>query len=706
MAVLNKIRQRSLFLILIIALALFSFVLADLFRNGSALTSKSQNIVATINGKDITREDFMQKVEIAQQQTPSATSNQIMNRVWDQEVRQAVMQTQFDHLEISIEKDQVKELLKGALSNNPNFLNEDGIFDEAKLSEYIANLKATSAQAYQQWKDYENSLALNAMQQDYFNMVKSGMTGTLAEGELEHKLEGDKVDIKFVQIPYVSIPDSTVTVSKSEINNYINAHKKQYEVQASRSIRYVEFKEVASVEDENAIKNELAELLKDRVVYNEVAKTNDTIIGFQKVTNYKEYVNANSDQKFDDRFVFKSSLPSVAADSIFNLNVGEVYGPYKDNNQFKITKMAAVTQLPDSVKARHILIPFVGASSAPEDAQVKIDAKKTADSLLAILKNDTSKFGEFVTEFSSDQGSVNNGGSYDYFPYNRMVPAFRDFTFENNTGDLGVVETPYGFHIIEIEGQKNKQRAVKVATIARTIEPSDATIDNVFRDASSFEIAVEKSEFPTVAEEKGYVIRPVSKMKVLDENIPGLGNQRSIVRWAFEEGTDIGDVKRFTTPTGYAIVQLTEINVAGMMNTEDASVTALPIIRKQKKAEIIKNRVSATTLDALASAEGQTVRSSLAINMKNPTISGAGKEGVVVGAAFGLEEGETSGLIEGEKGVYMVQVTKKTPATALDNYQGFANQVSNTKATTVNSKLYNALKDAAEIEDNRAATVQ
>ena len=95
MAVLSKIRKRSAIMIGVIALALFSFVLADLFRNSDALTSKSQNIVATINGKDITREDFMTKVEAAQRQLGNrGTSTQAMNNVWDQEVRLAVMQTQ------------------------------------------------------------------------------------------------------------------------------------------------------------------------------------------------------------------------------------------------------------------------------------------------------------------------------------------------------------------------------------------------------------------------------------------------------------------------------------------------------------------------------------------------------------------------------------------------------------------------------------
>src|SRR5690606_18187304 len=194
MAVLNKIRQRSLFLILIIALALFSFVLADLFRNSDALTSKSQNVVATINVKDITREDFLQKVEAEQRQAgPNATNTQVMNRVWEQEVRQAVMETQFEELGITVEKDQIRDLLKTALATSPEFLNEAGMFDENKLNEYIANLKETSAAGYQSWINYEKQLSLNALNQNYFNMVKAGLTGTLAEGELEHQLEGNKV---------------------------------------------------------------------------------------------------------------------------------------------------------------------------------------------------------------------------------------------------------------------------------------------------------------------------------------------------------------------------------------------------------------------------------------------------------------------------------------------------------------------------------
>jgi peptidyl-prolyl cis-trans isomerase D len=705
MAVLNKIRQRSLFLIIIIALALFSFVLADLFKNSDALSSKSQNVVGTVNGKDITREDFLQKVEIAQKQSgPSATNTQVMNRVWEQEVRQAVMETQFNELGMSIEKDQMRDLLKNALATSPEFLNEAGLFDENKLNEYIINLKETSAATYQDWINYEKSLASNALQQNYFNLVKAGLTGTLEEGKLQHMLEGNKVDIKFVQIPFSSIPDSTVTVSKSEIESYIKEHKDIYKADASTDIQYVEFKEEATLEDEQVIKDGLNALLIDQVVYNEASKLNDTVIGFSKTSDNEAFINSNSDIKFDARFVFKNVLPTAVADSIFNLTEGEIYGPYKDNGYFKVSKLVAVKQIPDSSKVRHILIPFVGSRSAdPTVTQTEAEAKQTADSLLAILKTNTSKFPEFVQEFSSDQGSLANEGRYDWHPYNTMVPEFNDFEFEGNVGDLGIVKTVFGFHIIEIEGQKNKKRAVQVGTIARKIEPSQATIDKVFRDASNFEISAGNGDFISLANENNYSVRPVNSIKVLDENIPGIGNQRQVVRWAFNNDTEVGEIKRFNIPTGYAIVQLVAKREVGLMSVEEATVTALPVIRKEKKTEIIKGRISVSSLDDLAAAENTTVRSASAINMKNPTISGAGREPFIVGAAFGLKEGETSKLIEGNNGVYMIQVTKITPAVELDNYQVFANQLEAQKLNTVNTKLYNALKEAAEIEDNRAA---
>ena len=712
MAVLNKIRQRSIFLIIVIALALFSFVIGDIFNNLDS-SSAADSAIATINGVDIERNEFMTKVEnIQRQSNGSITNTQAMNRAWNNEVRAKVMQSQYDALGLSVERDYMRSLLEQNLGSFEEFKNEAGLFDQDKLNEFIANLKAIAPETttlggsvidYKSWTNFEQNVAISGVQQAYFNMVKSGITGTLTEGELDYQLENDKVDLKYVQIPYSSIADSTITVKSSEIKAYMKRFPKKYEVEASRDLVFVEFKEEASLEDEQAIKADLSALISDREEFNEAANATQTIVGFKNTKDNASFVNSYSADNFNDNYVFKSAFASDQADKICGLNEGEIYGPYKESGFYKLSKMVSLKRIPDSVKVRHILTPFVGSTRA--DASVtktEAEAKTTADSIYKVLKRNRSKFKSLLS-LSSDKVSNEKDGVIEFAYTAGFAPEFKAYSFENPKGSLGVVRTDFGYHVIEILGQGTLQQAYKVATISQAIEPSIETVDEVFKNKSKFEIAVADADFETVAAESNYEVRSVSSVKELDENIPGLGAQRAIVRWAFEDSSSEGDFKSFnTTAGGFVVVKLTGVNSAGLMSSESGSVTALPEIRKEKKAEIIKARISATTLDEIATAEDQTIKTAVAVNMKNPTLSGAGREPLVIGTAFGLEEGATSGLISGNSGVYAVQVTKVTAAAALPSYQAAANRVGKAKENAVNTQLYNALKDAAEIEDNRA----
>ena len=712
MAVLNKIRQRSIFLIIIIALALFSFIIGDIYQNlGSS--SANDSAIAVVNGEDIERDDFMAKVENAQRQSGgSMTNTQAMNRVWESELRAKVMQSQYDAVGISVERDHMRDLLKQNLTSFEEFNNEAGFFDEDKLNEFIANLKAISPETttlggtpinYQSWTTFEQNVAVSGVQQTYFNLVKAGIIGTLTEGELDYQLENNKVDLKYVQIPYSAVPDSLIEVKKSEIKAYMKRFPKKYEVEDSRDLIYVEFKEEASLADEQAIQDNLNTLIEDRKEYNEAAKANETVVGFKNTKDHAAFVNANSAQKFNDTYVFRSSFSSEIADKITELNVGDIHGPYKEGNFYKLTKMVAKKDIADSTKVRHILIPFVGGARADVTVtKTDAQAKATADSIYKVLRRSRSKFKSLLS-LSSDKVSNEKEGVIEFAYTDGFAPEFKAYSFENPKGSLGVVRTDFGYHVIEVLDQGQKQDAFKVATIAQEIEPSVETIDEVFKNKSKFEIAVADADFKSIAEENKYNVRTVNSVKELEENIPGIGAQRAIVRWAFEDGVQEGDFKSFsTTAGGFVVVKLTGVNEAGLMSIQDGSVTALPEVRKEKKAAYIIDRITASTLEDIAAAEGQTVKTAVAVNMKNPTLSGAGREPLVIGTAFGLKEGETSELIEGNAGVYAVQVTKRTDATALTSYQAAANRVGQAKESAVNTQLYNALKDAAEIEDNRA----
>ncbi|WP_055434931.1 peptidylprolyl isomerase [Lacinutrix algicola] len=714
MAILNKIRQKTVVLILVIALALFAFILSSLFDNKDALFNKSPDVVATINGKDISRQAFMAQVEA--RNNPNATQSQIMNQVFDAEVRKSVMESQFNELGLTVGREQMRDLLKTTYASSPQFLNADGIFDESLLNQYILDLKnSPNNDFYNRWVLGEESIASGALQQNYINMIKAASNATLAEGELEHKLQNDLVDIKYVSIPYATIPDSTISVSKSEITTYINNNKNKYEAEASRNLQYVKFENVASLEDETTLENELISFIKGGDVYNETTKQTERNPGFLEMNEEQAItlVNAETDGtvKFEDKFVYASNFPNGVKDSISKLTVGSVYGPYKDGKTFKITKLLDRKVLADSIQSSHILIPFVGSQAAnAETTKTKAQAKVSADSIFNLVKNNKTKYAEIANEINTD-GSKGKDGSIGWSRLSNYNPAgfdpdFANFLFFNKAGSIDVVETKFGYHVIRIDDKKNEDTAYKVATIERVIEPSVDTENAVFRTATNFEVSLGNQDFQEAAKASNLSVNPVNTIKELDENIPGVGPLRSLVRWTFEDNTEVGDTKRFETTTGYIVAQVTGKNEAGLMNVEDASVTALPEIRKEKKAKLIKERVSANSLTDLAAAENQTVKTALAINMKNPTIAGAGLEPLVVGTAFGLEEGQSSKLVTGVKGVYMVELTKKTPAVKLENYQSSANQVALAKTNAINTRLYNALKEASEIEDYRAKTVQ
>lgn len=686
MAVLNSIRKRGVFLILIIALALFSFILSDIINKGSSAASV-QNVVATVNGTEILREDFMTQVDEYQRNLgPNAAASQAMNLVWDRQLKSLLYDQQVKALGLTISEEQLNDQLRMTLANNPTFQDENGLYSDARLLEYMAAIQ-NNARAKQQWDTFLKGVRESLGQSTYATLVTSGMEVSMADGEQLYRFENDKIDIEYLHVPYSTIEDEAVEVSESEIKAYIREHAKDFEVDPMVDLEYVIFEESASNEDIATQKDDLSALIE----------------GFNSAEDVAFYVNDNSDQNFVDQWVLKEGMAQILRDSLLSLPEGTVYGPYRDGGNFKLSKVVATMQMPDSVEARHILIP-VGLSRADSITRSPLEARAFADSLYGELKKNRRKFADFVSAHSSDLGSIENGGHYDYFGYNTMVAPFRDFCFEGRTGDLGVVESQFGVHIIEIEGQKEKSTAYKVATISREIEPSEATLSLVFSESAKFEEAARNEGFTVAADQKGLTPRPVNRIGALDANIPGIGNNRSIINWAFEENVSVGDVKRFNLNESYVVAQVTRKSTEkALMSVAEASATVTPILRKQKKAQMIRQGLSGTTLQELASSQNVTVKTASALTRATPTIAGAGTEPVVVGAAFGVGVNGTTELINGETGVFKVRVLSAQPAVALENYSSYVNQIkSGLVVNAINTRIFNALKAIADIEDNRA----
>lgn len=696
MAVLNKIRQRSFFLIVIIALALFSFVLADLFRSGGFSGQKAQKTIGNINGEEIKTSEFQNLVD---QQRGRGSEMQTVRNVWTQKVNSILVGQQAEEAGIRVDAEHLNAELSKNLGNNPTFQNADGVFDLGKMQEFVLNLKETDPVRYQNWLSLEESTAKQAAQNIYFDMVKAGVGATINEGELAYRLDNDKINIQYVQLPYTSIVDSTVTVSKSDIADFVAQHKDEYSREPYTSIQYVKIDETATLEDEQEITKVVTDLLEDKVEFNNVTKTTDTVPGLKSVKNIEEFVNEKSALKYEDKYVFKSKLPRQVAATLFDGEVGDTYGPYKDAGYIKLSKLVATTKMPDSVKASHILVGWKDLGRGAE--RTKEAAKTLADSIEGVVAKNKSKFADLASEFSEDSSNKAKGGDLGYITSYNDNPLVK-YLYENKIGDIEVIETAGGYHVIKIEDQKNIQRAVKLATVAQKIEPSEKTINEVYANSTQFVINARKDGFDEAAKAMNYKAKPINKMNELDENIPGIGKQRSMVRWAFEEDTEVGAIKSFDLPSGYVIAKITAKEGKGIMNAEEASAKVLPILRNKKKAAQLSAKINGEDLNAIASANGVTVKSASAITMKNSTISGAGIERKVVGTAFGLEENMVSKPIQGNKGVYVVKVTSKNPGQGLASYQGLAKQKSSEQARKAQTAVLNALKKNAEIEDRRA----
>ncbi|MBG6109397.1 peptidyl-prolyl cis-trans isomerase D [Flavobacterium sp. CG_9.10] len=693
MAVLSKIRQRSALMIAVIALALFAFIIGDLFKSGS-FNSTSKD-VGSINGKDIAFEDFRIKVSNVEKSGQGITSTAAANRVWDQEVSIALLSSEFDKLGLRVGEKHILEVLKSDenIGKNPLFLNAAGIFDIAKFKEYF---KSNPAQS-QYLKDREKDAELNAKYQMYNTLIKAGIYTTESEGKLKYEMEANKVNFAYVAGLYSTIKDSDVKVTDTEIVDFMKKNEKKYKADESREVEYVLIEDKASAADENEVKSKVNGLLSGRVVYNQATGKNDSLPGFRNATNTIEFVNSNSDVPYDSTYIAKKDLPAVDADQLFNLAPGAVYGPYMFGKYYCISKSMGM-KAGVNAKASHILISYEGTQVPnKKEKRTKEEAKAKAESILAQVTANPDSF-LMLAFTNSDDSSAQQGGDLGYFGQNQMVKPFNDFVFSGGIGKVGLVETPFGFHIIKIT---DKQDGIRLATVAQKIEASEVTSDKVFTEATKFEMDATDKDFGKIAKDMKLTVAAPVTLKAMDEAFGPLGNQRSIVRWAFENDTKVGAVKRFEVANlGHVIARLKNVDKSGLVAVATARPYVEPILKNKKKAELIKAKMTGTSLEAIAKTAGTTVLQASGLTMENPVLTGVGQEPKVVGNAFALAANKLSAPIEGNAGVYVVKNISTVKAPAMKNHAPYVAKLKSQSASDVN-RVIPALKSSAKIEDNR-----
>ena len=700
MAVLGQIRQRSVFLILVIGMALFAFVISGVF-DGNSANSNPTDPIAIVNDEEIELTFYRQLVENTERNYNLSTM-QAVNTVWDQLIRATIFRQEFERLGIDAGKEQIEMILTQdqRIIEDPRFLNESGFFDFGIFTDYINQLRVENPQAYDSWKIQEENIVGLAKENIYYDLIKSSTGFTELEGKNAYHSQNDKVNIKFISLPYAEVSDTLFKITDADIKKYINERKEDFETQETRKVRYVIFPEEPTEADENQIRADLEKLKTQRIEYNDVSKLTDTIEGLATTDNVTEFIEQYSETPFDSIYKTKGNLANEYADILFGLNPGDVFGPYKDRNQLKISRLLD-RKKGGAIKASHILIAFEGATRAnPDVTRTKEEAKKLGQELYRKARRNPDKFAQLAIE-NSDGPSKSLGGDLGFFQEGMMTEKFFDFCNRSRVGRIGLVETEFGFHIIKVT---DKEDVVLTADVTKEIVPSEETSNNVFQKTTQFEMeSIQNKQLDTIAKNYDYEVKFVQKVNLLDENLPGLARQRNLVQWLFNKETKVGDIKRFSiTNRGYVVAQLSGIVPEGTVNVESVKFEVIQEMLKEIKASyLIKMYAGNKSLDALAEATNKEVETASALTQENTILAGAGTEPYVIGTAFALEPNQPSALIKGNNGVYMIEVTSKEIAEEMESYKAYANALQNQENIRINNSIYEALRSSAEIEDNR-----
>ena len=701
MAVLGQIRKRSFFLILVIGMALFAFVIADVF-NRAGPNSSSDEPIGIVNDADIDLDNFRRLVEQTERSYNLSTMESV-NTVWDQLIKSTIFNEQFKNLGIDAGKEQIEMMLSQneSIINDPRFQNSSGIFDFGLFVNFLSQLEVENPAAFQDWKLQEESIVAIAKENIYFNLIKAATEVTEKEGKDSYHLDNDKINLKYVSISYKDIDDTLFSVSDNEIKKYINQNRKEYEIKSSRGLSYILFPEIPSKSDEDQIRSQLEKLLNDRIEYNDVSKLTDTIPGLKYVNEISEFVDRYSEDPFDSLYKPKGNLSNEYADILYGLNPGDVFGPYKDGNKYKISRFLD-RKKGGSIRASHILISYQGATRAnPSVTRNKKEAEEIANKIYYKARRNIKNFAQLAAE-NSDGPSKNLGGDLGFFQEGTMTEKFYSFCAKSRVGRVGLVETEFGYHIIHVTDKKD---IVLIADITREIIPSEETSNKVFMDVTRFEIEAKEKDFLTTAEKYKYKVQEVDKIEVLEENLPGLFRQRSVVQWAFDEQTKVGDIRKFSISNGgYAVVLLDKVFETGEIDFENKKEEVKNLLIRNKKIKYINDKYSEIkTLDELSESLDKEIQTASALTQNNTVLVGSGEEPYIIGAAFSMDLNQPSKLIEGENGVYMIEVSSKEKAPDLSNYTAYKNALRASKRAEIASSLsiFDALKSASEIVDNR-----
>lgn len=714
MSVLEKIRSRTGLLVGLVGLALAIFILESLLGSGRSIFGGNDTSVGKIAGEKIDYTEYNNKMQeqinMVMQSNPNANIDdnmrqQISESVWSAIVNERVIKPEYNKAGVIVSEDELYDIMMvhphsmvvQQLTDQKTgkiyegFGRADGSLDVVKLGQWVNSMNPDQERF---WQSLEKGIMEMRVAEKYAGLIKKGLYVTTAEAKDAYNAQNTQVDAGFVIKRYASVSDTVVKVTDEDIQKYYNDH--QYEFQSpetTRKIEYVSYDVVPSQED-------MVNIEKDAQRAADEFKTKTA----KEDSNYVAQESENGNVTISD---FNRKTMIVRDSSIFTAPAGSVFGPYNEGVYLKIYKLLSVKSIADSARVRHILIGLT--DSRTQKPKPREQAKKQADSLLALIKSNVVTFDTLVKTVSDDPGSISKGGDYGWFDENKgFVDPFKNAGLEGTKGNISVVETQFGFHIIEVlDVSKGHHPAYRVAQIFKLIAPSAETTKEYYKMAAEFAGQNNSHEaFQKAIETQKLSKRIADNIKEGDKSVPGLEGTKDLSKWVYSaKKGDISPVFEFKDK--FIVAELVGIKERGTLPLDEVKEEVSFKTRRFKKAEAFVKEFTAKagnakSLEEVSSKMGLEVEKQESLSFSSYNVNNLGREDALVGTVYGLKVGGMSKPVIGDNGVFVAAVTAIKPAQAPPDYKNQQKQTEQTLAGRADYEVFNALKDKANIEDHKS----
>ncbi len=703
MAVIQKIRSYSGLLIAVIGIGLAAFVLGDFLGHGPMQQQRFD--VGKVEGTSIPYQQFEQRVNQQMDnwqqqtgQTPGVQETfQIRQQVWNDMIREILLEEEFENLGIAVKAEELYELIHG--SDPPPLLIQSfsdpatGAYDPQQVIEFLRNFDRMDPQVRSQWVMLEDYIKTERREDKYHQLISKsyGVPDAMAAADFSNR--NTTADIRFAYKATAEIDDDQVSVSDRELRAVYDEHKHRFRQEGSRGIKMVVQPVHPSEADQESAMNEILELREEMM----------------EVENIPAFINATSDRRFDPTYYAEGELSPQIDPEIFDAQVGDVFGPYVEDNAYVVSMLMDAQMRPDSMRASHILISFQGSQSATEQTMRTYDeAQQVADSLLGVVRANPGRFPELAMEFSEDPSAAANQGDLEWFRDGEMVPEFNEAVADASVGSFLKVETDFGFHVVHVTDKSPLTQKVQVANLVRNIEPGNRTYQDAYSRVSRFASNIREGEdFEEAADEAGLSVREAPRVGRMDMSLPGIDQGRQIVQWAFGDDTRVGDFSRiFELDNSFVVATLVEKRDKGIPSLSEIRSEIMSIAREEKKKEMIAEEISAAmangSLDNVAAQLGLEVAEATDLTFASNNLPGLGPEPKVIGSVFAMSEGEVKGPVAGNAGVFVVEVTRKDEEVIPSDLTANKRRLQDTFRNRVPADAFEAIKNMADIEDNRS----